>query len=150
MRPALVVMGRDVIGENPGFVFGTLLALFSIYAGYVFYKRAAKPKTLDFARLVSTSLLSPVSPRVKEQLVLTWNGEKVEEPKVIEVKIQNTGKQAVVRSDYDVPITITVTNGKVLGTHIRNAIPEEAVSDADVEIDAEGKLVKITPKLLNL
>jgi hypothetical protein len=140
---------NDIIGQHPGFMFGLVLVLIPLALGYVWYRRGLRPKTLDYEVIVSTSLLATASSRVRQELAVSWKGEAVDEPKLIEVMLENTGREAIVRSEYDVPITLTVKNGRLLEATVRAPSPVEAAKTDDLVVAEDGVTVRVSPKLLN-
>lgn len=140
---------NDIIGQHPGFMFGLVLVLIPLALGYIWYRRGLRPKTLDYEVIVSTSLLATASSRVKQELAVSWKGEAVDEPKLIEVLLENTGREAIVRSEYDVPITLTVENGRLLEATVRAPSPVEAAKTDDLVVAEDGITVRVSPKLLN-
>jgi len=79
-------------------------------------------------QLVGASMLATESSRVQKDLAVSWKGETIAQPKLIEVMVTNTGREPVEGSDYETPITIEVTDGKVLEANVRASFPDKAVS----------------------
>lgn len=139
----------DVVGQNPGYVAATLLGLAGIVIAYVLYRRALRPKILDYDVDVDSPMLASASKRVHHELSVSWKGELVEEPKIVEVVIANTGKEAVVREDYTDAITITVDSGRLLEATLRGSHPKQAVKPDDLSVGGDGRSVTVLPQLLN-
>lgn len=140
---------RDVVAQNPGYVVATLLALTGIAIAYVLYRRSLRPKILDYDVDVDSPMLASASRRVRHELSVSWKGELVDEPKIIEVVIANTGKDAVVRGDYSDPVTITVSSGRLLEATLRDSRPEQAVKPDEVRVRGDNTSVAVLPQLLN-
>src|SRR3954471_13913064 len=96
---------------------------------------------------VSSSLLAQAHDRLKGDLTVLWKGEAVAEPKLIEVAIRNTGKEAIIKDDYDVPITVEITSGRILEATVRTSDPNEAAESSDLSVAEDGLKVIVEPGL---
>ena len=90
--------------------WGTIIAiafgLAGLAAGHYWYRQGKRLKTLDWIPLSVASIVRSPVHDVSKGLQLTWNGTPLSTPYSVAVRIQNTGNEAILDTDFATPLTV--------------------------------------------
>ncbi len=102
-------------------------------------------KALSFQYMINTSLL-PKSTLISDQYKITYKNKIAADIYVIEIKFQNTGRLAIIESDFTEPIQISFQNNvTIISAEIASVYPD----DLKPKCEIENNSIKLMPLLLN-
>jgi hypothetical protein len=111
-----------------------------------------KPKTLDYEVRTKLPLLSPhaksASPRLSLPLQLHYGDELIKDPFLLALRIENTGKVAIVESDYVAPILVICEDQVPFDGFVSDSCPG-GLDLATLQDSPDTSLLRLKPKLLN-
>jgi hypothetical protein len=134
-----------------GIVVGLLIAV-----AQIIYQR--QPKQLDWELRHDVRLISPQARHLREKLELQYDGTPLVYPRVLVIRVANTGKKAVSAQDFDGgdPVKIGYESNPPFDVQLVAASPGLSAEDvADVKrlygLNGSKRkgAVEIVPKLLN-
>jgi hypothetical protein len=129
---------------NVGVAIGVLSIL--VAAAIAFGQR--RPKRLSWDIRIDERIVSSFGLRAPN-LRLLWDDQDIKEPRLVRVRIQNTGRRVVLSQDVLSPIRICLPDAKVLSVRISAA--NYALFDEEplglVHVDADGIVVVDLPSL---
>jgi hypothetical protein len=136
----------DWLGSNWQFVVGTMLGVAGILVGVWFAK---SPSTLDYRVLLIAPLLSRHASKVP--ITVSHEGNELEEPYIVQLRVTNTGKRAVRADDYEEPITVRLKGPDlvapfVAGSNVENLVPP---NPQDVSFEKNEVAFAYRPALMN-
>lgn len=133
--------------ENWQFIVGTAIGLPGLIALYF----TRRPNTLDYEVTWAGDLLSPQASNLDEPLTVTYQGTAIENPYVLRVRVRNTGKHAVRKADYELPITFEVEGAKVYNLFVSKQSAGGLVHNHEFFTATETGLNRpmVLPRLLN-
>ena len=110
-------------------------------------------KTLDWELVADQPIVGAMAEYIGSSLTVEWEGTKLEQPRVINLRIFNSGKREVLGSELQGPIGIVVPNAKIVAAYVTGSTPG-AYSKGAVPIDRNvsieyGDVVKLKPEFLN-
>lgn len=129
--------------------YGGILGVIGIVVTIYIAHRSRVRKTLDFEVLNNLSFLSPGVPD-SHQLSVHLAEAELKEPRLVTVRVRNTGNKPVVASDYVQPICIqNKSRGLILSATSVDEVSEDRAGD--LVIDGESaRSVSVSPELLNV
>src|SRR5664280_1811127 len=98
------VLSSWLLPALPGVVLGTAVAV-------VIARRQRRPKTLDYAIMANSPIISDVSRRLGTSLKVSWGTDALPLPwpRLTVLRFKNTGRRGIRRSEILEPLSITVT-----------------------------------------
>ena len=142
----------DWWSENWQFVVGTGIGII-VGVGIALWQR--QPKRLDYDIINNVPILSSQTGHISERLQVEYDGMIVEEPRIVTIRIENTGKRAVEPDEYEIPITITYQRNHPFDGFISNVSSQGISAEIDLPVDDElesedpSGIIIIKPGLLN-
>jgi hypothetical protein len=88
------------VGDHWEFVVGTAIGLIGIAIAIATVIHQRQPKQLDWELRNDVQLVSPHAQRLREKLALDYDGVPMQDPRVVIVRVANTGKKAVSKDDF--------------------------------------------------
>lgn len=80
---------------------GPLIGLFGLAAGFIYFKLNKTRKTLDWLPVSHIRLLTPRTPEgISDLLEVSYGGELLTEPRVVNVRIKNTGNKEIKGDEF--------------------------------------------------
>ncbi|GAA2858291.1 hypothetical protein Acy02nite_22090 [Actinoplanes cyaneus] len=141
-----MVAASNWVSDNTSFLVGTVLGIAGIVTGAYFYIRSKQTKTLDW-RVVSNNAIAAAQAARSVNMQMIWKGKHLSHPRLIVVKIANTGTEAISWQDLYEPIQISVEGGNILDATIVDR-PTEANFLTD-EAKLTDDSIAFSPRLLN-
>lgn len=114
----------------------------------VFYTLKLSKKQLSWEKIYVSSIIKDEED-IKDDLEISFKGEKVSDVKILAIKIKNTGSKDVTSNDFEKPIKLTLNEGANI---LKYDIIDKSINvdiDPDTGINAENNILKIAPFLLN-
>lgn len=138
---------------NWGYAVATLISLVGLVLSIWALKQGHRPKILDYVVITNVAIL-PSHAKGHTALAVTWEGEKLTDPRLVEVRIKNTGKRAVVASEYVAPIQVLYENGQPFDGFVQSASAArfKNMSYGDIFLDGYDRAtsaIAIRPSLMN-
>jgi hypothetical protein len=136
--------------ELADIIVGAFVGVAAIIVTIVVANRNRNRASLDCYQLSDISLLAsdaPVSPG--KGLEVTYDSQPLKSPRMVDLKIVNTGNVPIHEADYHEPITVGFTDGSVIaGAIVDQRVPGIVSHILDHESDG-AKQLSIRPRLLN-
>jgi hypothetical protein len=101
-----IAHGEAVITLIVGAVIGGII-------NWVFFRRAEKPKRLSW-EVMSRNRLISADAEERGRLEVLHDGDPVDEPNIIIVRLGNTGKREILEADFPYPIRLDFDAARVL------------------------------------
>lgn len=132
--------------RDPAWQFaGVLLALVAIAVAVVIYYRQTQRKELAFGSLSVRSLLT-VSEELANRVVVSFDGERVENIQLLVLGIKNSGDKPILAADFERVFSV----GFGLGSRVLSAdVTKQFPSDLAASIRTIENRVQLSPLLLN-
>lgn len=105
----------DVIGLT-----GVAVGVVAIMVAVFIYQRQKSPKRLDWQPLGSNPLVSLPAPYVGPLIEVTANGEPLESPFIVRLRIANSGKIAIGAGDFEQPLTFIFPRSEIKNFSVLN------------------------------
>ncbi len=121
-----------------GIVIGGLIAL-------VVYWRQHRPKTLDYQIVNNIPILANRSGEIADKLNVTYDSFQVKDPRIITVRIVNTGKRSIMPSDYEGRVRITFEQYVLIDGSISSAANDD-IKTKLFFVGAKGELLSGPPR----
>ncbi len=138
-------MDWNILRDQIWDFIGVIVALFTLIITLIitFFQKHKKELTYDL--LSKTSLIS-TQEKIKGKLKIIYNGEEVEDVKLIEIRVTNSGSIAIPSQDYERPLKFTISNkSRILSVEIIKCIPENLI----IDFVSNEKEIVFNPVLLN-
>lgn len=140
------------IAEHWEFSVGTALAVIGIVIAVVtaFYQR--QPKQLDYQVMSDIRILSHEARDLREQLGVTYGGMTLTDPRIVVVRIWNTGKKSVLATDFAGGVPITISYERNPPKHVKVIGASDGLSADEVgvlEHRPDSGTVQVIPNLIN-
>jgi hypothetical protein len=131
----------------------------TVVVAVIIARRQRRPKTLDYAILANSPIISDVSRRLGTSLKVSWgtDAHPLPWPRLTVLRFKNTGRRGIRRSEILEPLSITVTGASrvvdatvtaVSATHVHELGQREVEHQGDQRDplahalrDEEGRLV---------
>ena len=137
----------DWIGDNFGTMVGAVIGLLGVVAALWIAFWQSKPKRLDYEIRNNVPILSSHASALRGRMSVLFEGKHVDEPRLVTVRIKNTGKQAVTVDDYVDMIRVKFEKNPPFDGFIADeSIPGICT---DVFDDLIAKVPAMRPPLLN-
>lgn len=114
----------DWVQEHWEFVVGTLIALLGIAFGLVVYILQRQPKRMDYELWTNLPFVPPSVAALDNKLQVLYGNQIVNEPRIVSIRIKNTGKRAIKADDLATPVTIRYGGRRIVSASITNRYPE--------------------------
>jgi hypothetical protein len=127
-------------------VIGILLAVLSLWRA-----RQYESKTLDWRLRTNEPILGIGVEHLGSDLSVTWNGERLENPRLITLTIVNSGHREIAADDYTKPLSICVPDVARIVTALITSAPGGDLNPEEHSLEKLdcGNEVLLKPKLLN-
>ncbi|MFI2837549.1 hypothetical protein [Mycolicibacterium sp. PDY-3] len=137
-----------VLDLSIGFVGIAVGALVTVLT----YLKSRERRILDY-RVENRLDIIPSATSKHTELKVTYNGVVLDQPRIMTMRIMNSGNRAVVREEFVDPISFVEGEEdpslvKFVEGVIVEGLPPEIVGDVLVEVDGR-KVMRIAPKLMN-
>ncbi len=119
-----------------------VIGVVTLIAAFAIYRWERNRKGLGVAVLTDRPLLTTTSPFA---LSLHHDGKEVSEPRLIVLRIANTGNVPVEAADFERPLSITFPDSEVLSAEVTGVRPDELTPT----LRTDGPSVILDPCLLN-
>ncbi|ABX04006.1 hypothetical protein Haur_1361 [Herpetosiphon aurantiacus DSM 785] len=124
---------------------GLILAALSMVVPIVWSGIDKDVKSLSYA-IISSSQIVSINEEAKEKIQITFDGTPVEDVRLILLEITNDGDIPIIKSDYEMPITIEIDNQEqILSANIVDVSPENLT----IPLSVTNKRITLDPVLLN-
>lgn len=106
---------------------------------WFFFIRQRRKITIDWVPVANTRLMNDVLFQLDKELIVTWNGRRVTNPSIIEVRIGNTGNEPITAASYLRPITFRF-DGVAPFTASISAVADRSINPvvSDVTFSEDG------------
>ena len=133
------------------FLFATVLAVIGIGVSVYLALRDRERKTLDFHVASDVHLLSAHARRLGSSLRLEFAGLEVVDPRILTIRIRNSGTRAIVSDDYETPICIEYEKNPPIDVSVVACAPDSGLSNLkeDPEVRPASAHVAYLPSLMN-
>lgn len=132
---------RDQIWDFIGVIVAVITLIITLVITY--FQKHKKGITYDF--ISKTSLIS-TKEKLEGKLKIFYEGNEVEDVKLVEIRIANTGSIAIPSQDYERPLKFTFPKeSKLLSTEVIKCSPENLI----IEFDSNNNEIIFRPVLLN-
>jgi hypothetical protein len=97
-----------------GIVLATVLGIAAIVTAVIVYRRQRTFTSVDYQIIADIKLLidSDAADAFANRIEVTYNSAPVRQPRVVDVKVMNTGNTPVKATDYDRPIVFELDGGR--------------------------------------
>jgi hypothetical protein len=147
------------IASHWEFVVGAILGIAGVAIGVASWYIQRQPKQLDYQFLSRVTILHERADVLRGKLKMDYEGVPIKDPRIVTIRISNTGKRGISRDDFKngQPITIKYETNPPFDGHIVGLSPElphDAVGEVfpsaiDPFADDYDPTPQITPHLLS-
>lgn len=123
---------------------GNILGVVGVITGFWFYWISRKPKRFGWQVTSKVQIINFKGQSLPLKVV--YDGHDVYSPNIIVFRVGNSGKAPILREDYDGPVRITFTKGRLLAADVSKKFDETI--DVNLMRDSQNS-VSFTPSLLN-
>lgn len=135
----------EAINNLNGNVISAIFGILTILATVIIYYLQKRKKCLSYEVISDTSIVT-VTEIMKDNIKILYKNEEVKNVRLIELKIINSGNQAITISDFTTPLKISFSNtAKILSCDIEQFLP----NDLNPIYSSTSNDVFIEPLLLN-
>lgn len=131
------------------FLVGTVIGIAGVWVALA----QRNPKTLDYSVLSNVPILRDRTERINSELEINYRDTQLKDPRLVIVRIANTGRRAVEQNDYVEPITVQYEHNPPLGfTEAEGSSPNIVGDDIGLVTASDSAFVsrvEVRPKLLN-
>jgi len=99
------------------YIIDHLLEIIAILAAFVIFFLQWQRKAISYGIITDASVVS-VSDKVKDRIQILYDGMQVQNLRLIEIRIQNTGNLPIKPDDYVEPLVIRVPSMSIFSTEI--------------------------------
>lgn len=138
----MTAAAEQVIRDVPSWV-GILIGVIGVALTYVSYRSQRNRKRMEFLVLSNQRLLTS---RVAGDLDVAFNGETVEDPSIVVLRMVSTGDKAILKTDFHSPLAIVIKGARRIVTA---SVAAKRPRDLDLTMTSEGNRVVIEPTLIN-
>lgn len=132
---------RDQIWDFIGVIIACLTLVVTLIITYV--QKHKKGLTYEF---ISKAALLTTQEKIKGNLKIFFEGVEVDDVRLLEIKVLNSGNIAIPSNDYERPLKFTFPkDSKILTTEVINCIPDNLI----VEFELSDNSITFNPVLLN-
>jgi hypothetical protein len=123
---------------------GNILGVVGVVTGFWFYWISRKPKRFGWQVMSKVQIINFKGQSLPLKVV--YDGHDVYSPNIIVFRVGNSGKAPIHRDDYDGPVRIEFTKGKLLAADVSRKF----VDAIDVKVERTSPTsIAFTPSLLN-
>ena len=130
--------------ENANWVIPTLVGALAVFLVYLWER---KPKRLDYIVTTNARVVAYQPHPMRDHLKVSFKGQELKEPRIVIVRVKNTGRVPVEHTDYKQPITVRLSKAVPLDGFIAKESSKGLISE--VGLSLEGKEVLLVPELMN-
>jgi hypothetical protein len=127
----------------PHFVFFVIGVVVTLFFSWLQRKR----KTLDWDLLADQPIVGAGTEYIGSSLTVAWEGTQLEHPRVINLRIFNSGNEELLGSQLEQhPISITIPSTKIIAAYVlESTTGAYPVGQVPVDHNADGDVVKLKP-----
>ncbi|MCT9868726.1 hypothetical protein [Paenarthrobacter aurescens] len=123
---------------------GNILGVAGLVTGFIFYWLSRRPKRFGWQVISKTEIVSFKGRSLPLQVV--YGGEEVYSPNLIVLRLGNAGKAEIRPDDYDGPVRVDFSKGRMLACDVSRKLNEKI----EVEVTRDTPMsVTVAPSLLN-
>lgn len=146
--------------QEPGFIVGSAIGVAGIIIGIILHYRQRRPKRLDYMVLTNVPIETLAVEGDKPRLQVMFAGMELANPRVITLRLINTGREPVTDSDYAAPLTITwddaiIRDCGVIGSSAPDMLTPQTIrylfNEVDGQPDISGGIeeIRLQPNCMN-
>jgi len=141
------MLADGIFERNQGLI--TLIALVvGTFLTIIVYGLQRARKRLDHAIMSDSAILAAVG--AVEGIEVTWRGDQVLKfPRLVTLRLQNTGNRVIRLDDFDGPVVIELTHGVIVAADVIDKRESVRHPGALEIVPAEYRTVSVHPTLLN-
>lgn len=130
-------------------VLSLAVGALGICLGFYYFRQSRIRKTLDWKPLSNTPLLAKAAAGELPDLDVVYDGQSVRQPRIVRMRLQNTGNREVPADDFVVFPTFTFNKARLLAAFVvdESSLDVYGVSEFLFEPGAQG--VQLDPEVLN-
>jgi hypothetical protein len=110
-------------------------------------------KTLDWELLADEPIVSAGSEYLGSKLTVEWEGGKLENPRLISLRVFNSGKREVLRDEFESGIDIVVPDAPIVAAYVTDSTtgtyPKGPVAVLENASPEGEDLIQLRPQFLN-
>jgi len=126
-------------------VTGVVAAILAVIATYHTFNQSQEIKQVEVVKLADTSLIE-IEEEVVQDISISYKDHPISNLSLFQVKLENSGNQAIVKDDYEQPIKFMFPpESEILEASILDRRPY----NIGVGIQVEQNVATLTPALLN-
>lgn len=122
---------------------GNILGVAGLVTGFIFWWISRRPKRFGWQVLNHTPIISHSARWLPLKVV--YDGQDVDSPNLIMVRVGNVGKAEIRGHDFDGPVRIDFKEGRILAVGVNDT----SVPDISPDLEQAPNSVAFTPSLLN-
>jgi hypothetical protein len=145
--------------DKQGWITTVIGIIAGIVVTHLYHRLQKTPKTLDYAISSTQDLTSNASPDLRERMEITWKEDDrasrysdtpriLEEPRIVNYHIRNTGKRAIEAADFTNEIDIKAASGSIVAVIVTDVSREGVINSESIQLDFVP-LAYFTPTLMN-
>ena len=124
-------------------VFAVLLAIVTDWI-------QSNRKILDWTLRANIPLVSPALEHIGSGLTVNWNDRRLSRPRVVLIRIVNTGRRTVKQDEYSSGITVDVPGAHIIEATITNMTNSDVMSaGAPLPVQPESSQVEFQPAVMH-
>lgn len=132
------------IGNLLGDQIGNILGIAGLVTGFIFYWLSRKPKRFGWHVISTTEIVSFKGRSLPLRVV--YDGEEVYSPNIIVLRVGNAGKAEIKPDDYDGPVRVEFTKGRLLAFDVSEKLNDRI----SIQLTQDSPMsVTVVPSLLN-
>ena len=139
------------MSDNAGWL-GLSVGLLGVVITLLVYLWQRRPKRLDYRVVNNLAVLTEHATPMRRKLKMDYEGVQMSDPHIVTIRIQNTGKVAVVADDYVQPIRMRYENVRASpldGSIAAESTPGICESLFDTDGEEESFEPVMVPELMN-
>jgi hypothetical protein len=116
----------NLFSQHVDLLLGALISVITGFGlGYFFHRLQRQPKTLDWELVANQSILGAGKRYIGEsRLTVLWDGMKLSHPRLVTLRIVNSGKREIELDDYERPVNI-FSSGDIIDAIITGSGPND-------------------------
>jgi len=125
------------------------LSVIGLALGFTYFWLGRKPKRIYYEVAADQALMSRGSKQGWADLSVSYAGEIVAEPRIVTIRFRNAGKVELRTDDYEEPLEVVVSRGRVVAAYLVFQADGEPNSERVQPARQDDGQVTAPPMLLN-